>query len=377
MAQDDGQERTEEATPKKREKARGEGQIPRSRELTTFIMLMASAVGLMMFGAQIAEGLMDLLSNNMYIPREDIYDAKRMLPRFFGAITDAIWLLIPLMLLLIVAALLTPMPMGGYVFSSKLIKFTLSKLNPIKGIKRIFSVQGLMELVKSIIKVALIIPVGVFLYLWEMDSFMGLGYEPFKQAMAHAGELFVWAIFILSLTLVVIAAVDMPYQKYQYSKNLKMTKQEVKDERKNSDGDPMVKGRIRSKQREIALRRMMAEVPKADVIITNPTHYAVAIKYDQQSNRAPLLLAKGVDILAMQIRSMGLSYDVPIIRAPSLARAIYYSTELNQEIPEGLYLATAQVLAYIYRLKEESGGRQVRPDNMNDLPIPEDLRRDE
>ena len=240
-----------------------------------------------------------------------------------------------------------------------------------------FSRRALAELFKAVAKVLLVVAVSVLILYWLTPMLLGLGSQDIAPAMARASQMVAWAALGLCATTILIALVDIPFQLFEHSRKLKMTRQEVKDELKNTEGKPEVKSRIRQLQREMSQRRMMSAVPEADVIITNPEHYAVALKYNSDNMGAPVLVAKGADHMAQKIREIGGAHEIPIVAAPPLARAVFYSTELEQEIPAGLYIAVAQVLAYVFQLESYRKGRAERPGQLSDLPIPEELRRDE
>jgi len=379
MAQDDGQERTEEPTPKRQQESRQKGQIPRSRELTTLIVMLMGGAGLYMFGPAIMEQLMDQFKHSFQLERKEIFDTALMLIRLRDLVIDGMLLLTPFFLLVIFAALISPMALGGWSFSVSAMAPKPEKLDPIKGLGRIFGWKGLMELFKAVGKFLLLATVG-WLLLWHyLDQFMALGYEPINQGLAHFAEIIAWCFLILTASMVAIAAIDVPFQLWDHNRQIKMTRQEVKDEFKETDGNPEMKGKMRQVQQEIAQRRMMTEVPKADVVITNPTHFAVALVYDQSGNGAPTVVASGADLIALKIRSVATESHVPVVEAPPLARALYYSTELGDEIPAGLYLAVAKILAYVYQIQvyQGQGGAKPAEPKDDDLPIPDDLKRDE
>jgi flagellar biosynthetic protein FlhB len=243
--------------------------------------------------------------------------------------------------------------------------------------KRIFAWRGLIELLKALFKFLFIGTVAIIFLYGKSDTYLGLGYETLDSAIAHTSNLLIWGFVTISATMVIIAIADVPFQLWDHSQQLKMTHQEVKDDTKDTEGDPELRGRIRRQQREVAQRRMMAEVPKADVVITNPEHYSVALKYDQASMNAPVVVAKGVDVIAMQIRKIANEHNVMLVEAPPLARALHHTTELNEEVPAGLYLAVAKVLAYVFQLKQTPYGSNQQSAKLNDLPIPDDMKYDD
>ncbi len=369
---EDGQEKTEDATAKRQEEAREKGQVPRSRELTTMAMLVMASASLATMGGTMVDQLGKVMRLGLDFDREKAFDRWAVLDILQNAISHGISLLLPFLLVMVLTAIAAPAVLGGWNFSTKSLGFKFDKLDPLKGLKRIFAVRGLVELVKALAKFILIGSVGAWLLMGYMPELMGLGRESINNGLAHTGQILSHAFIVLSASLLLIAAIDIPFQLWEHAKNLKMTRQEVKDENKNTEGKPEVKSRVRSMQREIAQRRMMSEIPNADVVITNPTHYAIALRYDPESMAAPLVVAKGVELIASQIRTVAVANKVPLFEAPPLARALYYSTEIDQEVPGGLYLAVAQILAYIFQLRASTQGGPVpeRPDN---IPVPEDF----
>jgi flagellar biosynthetic protein FlhB len=373
--QDKSQERTEQATPKRRQQARKEGQVPRSRELNTMVVLVTGSIGLLMMGDGLIRQIMGLMQRSFMIDRRTLYDLRAMPVMLGSAVLDALVLLAPILGVLLAAAILGPLIIGGWSFSPKAMSFKWSKLNPVKGLARIFAWKGLMELGKTLIKFALLAAVSGVL-IWQFaGELAALGSEPLLQSLSHLGQLLVWSFLGLSSVLIIIALVDVPFQLWEHSRQLKMTRQEVKDELKETEGRPEVKQRIRSLQREMAQRRMMEEVPKADVVIVNPTHFAVALRFSYKMS-APKLVAKGGDLVAARIRGLAEKNGVLVFSAPPLARALFHNTELNQEIPSVLYVAVAQVLAYVYQLRNPRAHGQPRPKPPTDLPVPKEYLGD-
>jgi len=375
MAEESGQEKTEDPTPKRIREAREKGDVPRSKELATTLVLMTAVASVFVFGAQLADKLLGLVESNFILDRQSIFDTNKMLAHFEVSAWDAVLGVSGIFSVILVAALIGPIALGGWNFSSKSLAPKGSRISPLAGIKRMFSLKALVELFKAIAKFSL---VGGFaiLILWNLRSeILALGTFEARPAIKEAIDIVVWVFMALSAVLILIAVVDVPYQLYEYTEKMKMTLQEVKDELKNTEGKPEVKGRIRQLQREIAQRQMMKSVPEADVVITNPTHYAVALKYDGEGRGAPILVAKGVDFLAFKIREVAEEHDVPILSAPPLARAIYNFTELEEEIPSGLYMAVAQVLAYVFQLKRYKKQQAEKPTDIkvDKLPIPDEF----
>lgn len=377
MSEHSAQERTEQATPKRLQEARERGQVPRSRELTTMAVLLISAAGMMLLGDGIVRQNLRTMELSFAVPRAQLMDPATMLLKLQQAIFESTGALMPFFVLVVAAALLAPMALSGWSFSAKAMSFKWDKLDPIKGVGRIFAVRGLVELVKALAKFCVVLAVAILILMGNAEALLGLGGEDVNPAIADAGTLLLHAFLILSGAMIVIAAIDVPFQIWDHNKQLRMTRQEIKDEFRQTDGSPEMKRRIREIQHEQSRRRMMDAVPKADVVITNPTHYAVALRYDQARMSAPVVVAKGKDLVAMEIRNTALRHKVPILSAPPLARAIFYSTRLDQEIPSGLFLAVAQILAYAYQLRRRPRRGAGAHKEFNDLPIPDDLRRDE
>ncbi|NLD13935.1 MAG: flagellar biosynthesis protein FlhB [Gammaproteobacteria bacterium] len=374
---ENGAEKSEEPTAKRKQQAREKGEIARSRELNTLAILLGGTGGMLMFGAGLGIKILEIMQQNFDLPRELLYSERHMaLHLLYAAKTAAegIW---PLFLILLLAAVIGPVALGGFLFTMEPLTPKFSRLNPLSGLKRMFSVKSLVELVKSLAKFLVVLMVALFVLARAQDGLFALAHQPLEYAILSAIQTIGWCSLWLACAMILIAAVDVPFQMWDSNQKLKMTKQEVKDEYKDSEGKPEVKGRIRRMQMEMAQRRMMESVPDADVVITNPTHFSVALKYDEQGNRAPVLLAKGSDHLALKIREIAGQHQIIVLESPPLARALYYSTELDEEIPGGLYMAVAQVLAYVYQLRQFHAGKGKRPKPLGDMPIPEDLRRDE
>ncbi|MDZ7804175.1 flagellar biosynthesis protein FlhB [Thiohalophilus sp.] len=376
MAEDTGQERTQEATPHRKQQAREKGQVASSRELNTMLVMLISGMAVLLLGPGAIDDMLELIGRHLDISRQVIFDPMAMPRQFESAMLEALWILAPFFIIVVIAAVAGPILMGSVVLSPESIAFKWEKIDPIKGLKRIFAWRGLMELVKALVKFILIASVAIaFLYV-QADTYLGLGGEPVMQAIPHAGYLLIGAFLIIGSALILIAAVDVPFQIWDHHRQLKMTFQEVKDENKDTEGNPDVRGRARRMQREMAQHRMMAAVPEADVVVTNPSHFSVALKYDPKNMGAPVLVAKGADLIAMQIRTVARENNVILVQAPPLARALFHTTELEQEIPSGLYLAVAQVLAYVFQLRRDRKGYTTREHKMNDLPIPDDFKFD-
>lgn len=372
----DANEKTEEPTAKKTSEARKKGQIARSKELSTVLVLVVSAITFIMIGAQIAEAIFVVTRRTFTLSRDETYDFNHMFQAWGFAIETISWPVLSYMIIVTIAGIYGNIALGGYNFTWQSAAPKASKLNPIAGFKRMFGMNGVVELLKALAKFLVIGSMTYVAMLVFYEEALHLDLELYPLNLFHAMDLLSWGFLIMCCSLIPIAIFDVPYQSFKHNKEMKMSKQEVKDEHKNADGDPMVKNRIRKLQYQAAANRMMQQVPTADVVVTNPTHYSVALKYDQFGNRAPTLVAKGVDEMAMHIRKIANAHDVPIVTSPMLARAIYYSTEPDNDIPEKLFMAVAQVLAYVYQLKAYQKGKGKRPVPLKkDLPIPPELRR--
>jgi len=371
-----GADKSEEPTGKRLEESRKKGQIARSKELNTLAVTLTGTVALIIFGAYMGNMLMDIMRGNFSLPRDVLMNEGSMAQYLLASGKQALLATQPFLLALLIASIAGPIALGGWLFSAEALQPKASRMNPLAGLKRMFSVQALAELFKALAKFLVILAVALVVISADQDDLLAIANEPVEPAILHSLNVVGWSAFWLSCGLILIAAVDVPFQLWSHKQKLMMTKQEVRDEYKDTEGKPEVKGRIRQLQREMAERRMMQSVPQADVVITNPTHFAVALKYDPEKGSAPLLLAKGGDFLALKIREIAQEHQVMVLESPALARAVYHSTELDQEIPAGLYLAVAQVLAYVYQLRQFRAGKGKRPGPLPDLPIPPDLRRD-
>jgi flagellar biosynthetic protein FlhB len=370
----DGQEKTEQPTPKRLQDAKKKGQVARSRELNTMAITLLGGIALVSMGSHMGSGLWELMAGNFTIPRVDIYDPMALVRRLAGAIQDGLFMLMPFFLVVIVAAIGSSVALGGIAISGEALAPKFSKLDPIKGIKKVFSLKGLMEVLKAMAKF-LLIGSATALVLWlTLDEFIGLSRLDLEQAMVQMGDLIGWSFVMIAATLILVAAIDVPFQLWDHKRQMKMTRQEVREEMKETEGRPEVKGRIRALQRELAQRRMMEEVPEADVIVTNPTHFAVALKYEQSRMLAPKVVAKGADLVAANIRKVGEENHVPLVESPLLARALFFSTELGQTIPAGLYLAVAKILAYVFQMRIYDSDGGEKPEFPTELTIPEEFQ---
>jgi flagellar biosynthetic protein FlhB len=373
MAEESDQERTEAPSPQRLEKAREDGQVPQSRELATFVVLMTGGAALWSMSSGLGQTLSQIVRGGLQfspaIARDEAFVMAQLSSQFF----DAALALAPFLGLVVVATLASPLLLRGWLFSTKAIAPQFSRLNPLSGIKRMFSSQGLVELVKSLAKVGLLGVVAVWLIWSNLEAIFSLSMESQSEAVQHMGDLIGKVFMLASGAMIFIVVLDLPYQLWSYYNKLKMSKEQLRQESKESEGDPHVKGRIRAQQREMARRRMMAEIPTADVVVTNPTHYAVALKYTEGKMGAPCVVAKGADAVAAKIRELAAEHKVPLLEAPPLARALFRHTELGDEIPATLYAAVAEVLAYVFQLRhfQQAGG--VYPNASTALPVPPEL----
>ncbi|MBK5939749.1 flagellar biosynthesis protein FlhB [Halochromatium roseum] len=376
MAEDQGndQEKTEEATPRRLEKAREEGQVARSRELSTFMLLLVGVGSFWAGGAMIYDQLGLIMEQAFLFERREALEVMPMLVKATDLVERSLYVMLPVFLLLTLAALVAPVLLGGWLVSAKSLQPQLSKLNPVKGIKRVLGVQALVELAKAIAKSVLVGSVAVAFLMAHRGHYMDLMDQPIQQALANTLELAVMASGLMVLALLVVILIDIPYQLWSHSKKLRMTKEEVKREHKESDGDPQIKARIRQQQQAMARGRMMTKVPEADVIITNPRRYAVALRYDEQGMSAPRLIAKGVDQVAARICELGDTHGVPRLEAPPLARALYRYVDLDAEIPMALYTAVAEVMAWAFQLRHFHRKGGLPPPQPQQLPIPKELQ---
>ncbi|MBT3011699.1 MAG: flagellar type III secretion system protein FlhB [Candidatus Thiodiazotropha sp. (ex Lucina pensylvanica)] len=371
---ENGQEKTEQPSAKRLLDAKRKGQVPRSRELNSMAVTMIGVTTLVVMSNAIGDGLSQMMSESFVLTREQIFDINIMLIQLGDRFLQMMVTLLPFFLLVVVAAIFSSVALGGFSVSSEALAPKLSKLSPLKGMKRIFSARGLVEMLKALAKFIFIGGVTILLLWMSRDKFLALHGMEISQAMEKLNSLIGWSVILMTSTLILIAAIDVPFQLWDHKRQLKMTRQELRDELKETEGKPEVKSRIRQLQREMAQKRMMQEVPNADVIVTNPTHYAVALKYDPQTMHAPKLLAKGADLVAMTIREVGGEAKVPVVESPMLARAIYFHTELNAFIPAGLYLAVARLLAYVFQLRAYRTEGGEYPELPDDLSIPEEYQ---
>ncbi|MFI8739469.1 flagellar biosynthesis protein FlhB [Stutzerimonas zhaodongensis] len=372
-----GADKSEEPTEKRIRESREKGQLARSRELNTVAVTLGGIGGLLASGGSLAGSLIAIMQGSFELSRETLLDEASMVRLLMGSGMIALEAIMPLLIVLLLVSIIGPISLGGWLFSAKAMAPKFSRMNPGPGLKRMFSTKALVELLKALGKFLVVLSVALAVLSAYQDDLLSIAKQPLDLAIMHSVEVVGWCALWMACGLILIAAVDVPFQLWDNKQKLMMTKQEVRDEYKDSEGKPEVKSRIRQLQRDAAQRRMMQAVPDADVVITNPTHFAVALKYDGSKGGAPMLVAKGGDFVALKIREIANEHKVTVLESPALARAVYYSTELDREIPAGLYLAVAQVLAYVYQLRQYRSGKGKRPDPLSSLPIPPDLRRDE
>ncbi|MBX8534192.1 flagellar type III secretion system protein FlhB [Pseudomonas cichorii] len=370
MAETSKEDKTEAATPRRIEKAREQGQVVRSREMNTFIMLLAGIGGLWIMGGKLYDNLGQVMEQALLFDRTQLFDTARMLSALWSLSQTALFALVPFFALMVMAALGAPALLGGLVITLAAARPQFSRINPVSGLARLFSVQVLAELAKAVAKATLIGLVTYFFLKAHIDQLLSLPQMPATLALAVVMALTAKACVMCVAVLIIVVGMDVPYQLWTYAKNLRMSKDDLRQEHKNSDGDPHIKARIRHIQQSRARRRMMSKVPKADVIIANPSHFAVALSYQRNQTGAPKVVAKGADDVALRIREIGMEHNLPMLEAPPLARALYFHVDLDREIPAELYTVVAEVLAWAIRLKRvnEYGG-DIPPTPVN-LKVP-------
>jgi len=352
MAQDSGMDRTEKPTPKKLEDARKKGQVAQSREIPSAMILMTSLAVFYFGGRAMARQLAEFMQisfRNLNGGWTHSVESVQLMAVWL--VKGTLSIIMPMMLALLAIGIVANVMQFGFNLKEDLLVPDFKKLDPFSGMKRLVSLKALVELAKSVIKIGFVGLIAYLVLRQELVAIPSLIRAEVTETALYMGKVAFKIAFFVCLGLVVLAAADYAYQRWQHRKNLMMTKQEVKEERKQSDGDPQVKSRIRSMQMEMAQRRMMAAIPTADVVITNPTHFAIAVKFDAQAMDAPQVVAKGADFVAQRIREIAQEHDVPLVENKPLARALYGSTDIGGFIPTELYRAVAEVLAYVYRLK--------------------------
>jgi len=377
MAEDSDLEKTEAPSQRRLDQAREEGQIPQSRELGAFLVMAAGAGGLWGLSGWFVQHGSNMMRDGLTLDRQEAFDANAIGMNLLSLGTEAVTTLVPFFIVTMVGALLAPILLtGGILFSPKALAFKFERLDPLKGVKRMFSWQSIAEMVKGILKTLLLGGIVWWVVAKERDNLFALIAQPLETALPSFGLILIYAFIGFVAGLAVIALIDVPFQLWRYYEGLKMTKEEVRQEYKEMEGDPHLKARIRSQQREIARNRMMSEVPKADVVVTNPTHFAVALKYDREKMGAPQVVAKGMNLVAQRIRDVAGEHKVPVIELPPLARALYRHVEIGESVPSALYTAVAEVMAYIYQLNAfmaAGAANLLPPEPLTAVAIPDGL----
>ena len=353
---ENGQEKTEEPSLKRLQDAREKGNVPRSRELATVAVFGAGVASLLAMGGSVTVQAKDWMRGALSPDIALLESPQDMFGYTGDLLLGFLWILAPLMLATLLACFIAPAVMGGFNFATKGLVPDLKKLYPMAGLKRIYGPEGLAELLKSILRV-LLVGAAAGLFLWPaMPRLRAMLHQPLEQAAAGGMKFALWMLMATTAAMLLVALVDAPYQKWNWRRKLMMTRQELREEMKESEGRPEVKGRIRQLQHEMSQRRMMEDLPTADVVVVNPTHYAVALKYDGDAMRAPRVIAKGVDEMALRIREVAGQHRITLVEAPPLARVLYREADIGQEIPVKLYAAVAQVLSYVYQLRTWRAG---------------------
>lgn len=373
MAEEHDSERTESASPRRLEQAREEGQVARSQELTTFALMMAGASALWFSGEHFFQQMCAMLQRGLKLDAGTWLDTTQMSMRLYEQSFDALSAIAPVLLLLLVVAFVVPQLLSGWLFTWNALRFDIQRINPISGISRVVSWRGVAELVKALVKAALIAVVGVTVIWHYREPLQQLSMLPLDAGIAQASRIAGMSFLIVAGALALVAAADVPFQLWRHANDLKMSREELRREQMESEGNPQIKAAIRNQQRAMARRRMMAEVPNASVIVTNPTHYAVALRYDDKNMGAPRVIAKGADLVAAKIREIGELNRVPVLESPALARAMYHHAEIGAEIPEKLYAAVAEVLAYVFQLRRYNDYGGVAPKPLTPVTVPVEL----
>ncbi|KFZ38176.1 flagellar biosynthesis protein [Shewanella mangrovi] len=370
MAENSAQERTEKPTERRLRESRKEGQVARSRELNTAVLIIIGVASMLWFADLFSTLFTTVLQRSLQLNHTVVFDKSMMTIALSDAIHDMMLTLLPMLTVLFVAMWVAGSLPGGAIFSGDLVSFKGKRLNPLTGLAKILSKNSLMELLKSIVKIVLLLGC-LLLFLQQLTGrLIDLQRQELQISLSEGMQLLFLTLMIMSSLLLLVAAIDVPFQMKSVLDKIKMTRQEVKEERKSTDGNPQIKNRIRQIQYQFSKRRIEERVPKADVIITNPTHFAVALRYSESQAKAPYVLAKGMDEMALRIRAIGKQHNKEVLEIPMLARAIYWSTRVDQEVPAGLYAAVAYVLTYVVQLQAYKAGRGGKPAPLPELQIP-------
>ncbi len=367
MAEEQELEKELPASERRLQQAREEGNIPRSRELAGGAILLAGVAILMAMTGPLVVKSQDIMRHGLQFTREDAFDPFRMLNQFASMLIDSVWVLTPLFAIAVVGAVLSNVAIGGLIISGKGLTPDFSRLNPAKGLGNIFSMNGLFELLKAVLKSCVLGYVGYILLRNHTENYVSMAAMPLGDSLSESARLTRNDLLTFAVVFFLLVAVDVPYQLWRYYKQLRMSLEDVKKEAKETEGDPHIKAKVRALQREAARRRMMEAIPKADVVVTNPTHFSVALKYDQAKGGVPRVIAKGADELAFKIREIARQNNVPVMEVPALARALYHHVQLDRDIPQSLYTVVARLLAYVYSLAA-GRGHLVTPPTDSDVP---------
>ena len=373
MANDSDLEKTETASGARIEKAYEDGDVPRSKELSTAATLITAGVCLWGMGGFMEDALKNLMINGMKFDSKVAMDPVSALSKVYEQVGDLVIVFIPIFAFILLSEVLAPLGIGGWNMSTKMLTPNLDKLNPISGFGNIFNKNSWVELLKSICKVGLIAIISYLAISYYLPDLMKLPMMPIETGLSHTVNFIIVTFFLILIGYLIIVAIDVPYQLYRYAEKLKMSVQEVREEMRDSNGSPEIKAKIRQQQISMSRRRMMAQIQNADVVITNPTHYAVAVKYDSEAMGAPRILAKGSDAVALRIREIANEHEILMVESPKLARALYAHTEVDQEIPEALYLAVAEILAYVFQVKSFNGRDGEYPSMPQSVEVPDAL----
>ncbi|NSL55113.1 flagellar biosynthesis protein FlhB [Uliginosibacterium aquaticum] len=373
MAEGSDLEKTEPASGRRIEQARADGQVPQSRELASFLTMISAVLTLLVVSRWMVAHASALMRGGLSFGREQSFNSEYMYEQLLRLSIDALTALLPFFVVMLVAAVAAPVMMGGLIFSFKAFQLDLNRLDPMNGLSRMVSMHGVAELVKGLLKSGLIGSIGGWVLWSQRGEIVALMSMPLESGMSMFGDMLLMSLLWVVASLALVAALDVPFQLWRYYDGLKMTKEELKQEYKEMEGDPQLKARIRARQRDMARRRMMAAVPKADVVVTNPTHYAVALKYEAGAMGAPTVVAKGADLVAQAIRELAQEHKVPLLEAPPLARALFRHSEVGDQVPAALYTAVAEVMAYVYQLNHFLAQGGLPPERPHDLDVPPEL----